>query len=599
VWTFRLSSAREVHISHQDGGTLLPTAVKEWAPRIASRRLAEVRKEHLIQYGVAAVTACLVLAPLVPVLYTSFLDRPLYDPGGILSLDNYVRLFSDSDFHEVIGNTLSFAILTTLISVGLGVVMAVVIGRTDLPGRSILGEIMLWPIYLSPLVISFAWVIMYSPAGFGTLLVKNLLHIQPWNLYTIPGMAVVAAVALMPIAYLYCSSSAAVADPALEDAARTAGAGPLRILFSVTLPLMRPPILYSAVLIFTIGLEVLSIPMILGGPVGIDFFSSFLYNKWLGGAQPDYGLVGAAAVFLLLIVTGLVLLQNALLRDTSRFVTVRGKATRPHIFRLGWLRWVLFAFIFLYVLLAAILPMVGLIMQAFTKFLTPLAPPWRFLTLNNVMVIFSYPAYVRSITNSIVIAVIGGVLTTFFVALIALVAHRSEFRLGRVLDFLAIYPRTMPGMIVGIGFFWAFVLAKPLGPIRNTIWALTLAFGVRYLPTAFGAITPMLARLGAELDDAARTAGADWWTTCWRILLKLLKPALYSSFILLFIQLIKEYGAAVFLVAPGSEVMGLTMLQFWVQGEAGPVAALSLVQVAMTMAIVYASRKLFKVKIYA
>jgi iron(III) transport system permease protein len=555
--------------------------------------------EHLIQYGIAGLTAVLVLSPLLPVLYSSFRDRPLYDPGGVLSLDNYVRLFSDPAFHRVIGDTFAFAVLATIISVGLGVLMAVMIGRTDVPGRAILAEIVLWPIYLSPLVIAFAWVIMYSPSGFGTLLVKNLLNIQPWNLYSIPGMALVASVAMMPIAYLYCSSSAAVADPALEDAARSIGAGPFQILLSVTLPLMRPPILYSAVLIFTIALEVLSIPMILGGPVGINFFSSYLYNKWLGGAQPDYGLVGAAAVVLLVVVTVLVLAQNSLLRESARFVTVRGKASRPHIFKLGRQRWIVLAFICLYLLLAAVLPMIGLVMRAFTKFLTPLAPLWQFVTLNNIKVIFSYPAYVRSITNSILIAIIGGIVTTLFTALVALVAHRSQFRFRKVLDFLAIYPRTMPGMIVGIGFFWALVMLKPLGPIRNTIWGLTIAFGVRYLPTAFGATAPMLARLGAELDDAARTVGASWWTTSRAILLVLLKPALYSSFILMFIQLIKEYGSAVFLVAPGSEVMGLTMLQFWVQGEAGPVAALSLLQVVITMGIVYVGRKLFKVRIYA
>ena len=573
--------------------------VKEGTQRLAAQNLLGIRKEHLIQYGVAGLTACLVLAPMLPVLYTSLLDRPLYDPGGIVSLDNYIRLFSDPAFHKVIGNTFAFATLTTLLSVVLGVVMAVLIGRTDLPGRSVLGEVLLWPIYLSPLVVAFAWVIMYSPAGYVTLFVKHRLHFQPWNLYTIPGMALVAAVALMPIAYLYCSSSAAVADPALEDAARSVGAGPLRILFSVTLPLMRPPILYSTVLIFTIALEALSIPMILGGPVGIDFFASFLYNRWLGGTQPDYGLVGAAAVVLLLLVTGLVLLQNSLLRETARFVTVRGKATRPHVFKLGWLRWILFAFICLYMLLAALLPMAGLVMQAFTKFLTPLVPPWQFLTLENVTVVFSYPAYVRSITNSVLIALIGGVLTTLFVALIALVAHRSEFPFRRVLDFLAVYPRAMPGMIVGIGFFWALVMVKPLGTIRNTIWGLMIAFGVRYLPTAFGAISPMLTKIGTELDYAARTVGADWWTTCREILFKLLKPALYSSFVLLFIQLIKEYGSAVFLVAPGSEVMGLTMLQFWVQGETGPVAALSLLQVGITMVFVFIGRRAFKEKIYA
>jgi iron(III) transport system permease protein len=574
-------------------------AVKGRTRPRALLHLPTVHMEHLIQYGIAGLTAVLVLSPLLPVLYSSFRDRPLYDPGGVLSLDNYVRLFSDPAFHRVIGDTFAFAVLATIISVGLGVLMAVMIGRTDVPGRAILAEIVLWPIYLSPLVIAFAWVIMYSPSGFGTLLVKNLLNIQPWNLYSIPGMALVASVAMMPIAYLYCSSSAAVADPALEDAARSIGAGPFQILLSVTLPLMRPPILYSAVLIFTIALEVLSIPMILGGPVGINFFSSYLYNKWLGGAQPDYGLVGAAAVVLLVVVTVLVLAQNSLLRESARFVTVRGKASRPHIFKLGRQRWIVLAFICLYLLLAAVLPMIGLVMRAFTKFLTPLAPLWQFVTLNNIKVIFSYPAYVRSITNSILIAIIGGIVTTLFTALVALVAHRSQFRFRKVLDFLAIYPRTMPGMIVGIGFFWALVMLKPLGPIRNTIWGLTIAFGVRYLPTAFGATAPMLARLGAELDDAARTVGASWWTTSRAILLVLLKPALYSSFILMFIQLIKEYGSAVFLVAPGSEVMGLTMLQFWVQGEAGPVAALSLLQVVITMGIVYVGRKLFKVRIYA
>ena len=126
-----------------------------------------------------------------------------------------------------------------------------------------------------------------------------------------------------------------------------------------------------------------------------------------------------------------------------------------------------------------------------------------------------------------------------------------------------------------------------------------IAFGVRNLTMAYGAISPMLTSFGEEIDGAARTVGADWWETCRKILLRLLRPALSSSFAILVISLIKEYSPAVFLVAPGSEVMGLTMLQVWHQGFPGPVAALSLVQVGIITVLVLTGRKFFKVKLYA
>jgi iron(III) transport system permease protein len=562
------------------------------------REILGLRKEHLIQYGVTLLTAILVLAPILPILYQSLIDRPLYDAGGVLSLHNYAKLATSAAFHKVIWNTLLFSVLTTIVSVAVGTVLAVLVGRTDMPGRKTLGGMLLWPLYLSPLVVAFGWVIMYGPAGYVTLLMKSMVGVQPWNLYTIPGMAIVASMAEIPLAYLYCSSSAAVADPSLEDAARSAGAGPLRIFLSVTLPLMRPPVLTSTVLIFTASLEMLSIPLILGNPAGIDFFSSFLYTEGLLAATPDYGLIGAAAMLLLVIVTGLVIIQGRFLRESARFVTVRGKAARPRIFRLGWLRWVGFVLTCGYILTGAVIPIAGLVLRAFTSFLTPLMSPWTVLTLDNMKMIFEYPAYVRSITNSILIAVIGGAAATLFIALVALVAQRSDFRFRKTLNFLALYPRAMPGIIIGMGFFWAMVVVPQAGFIRNSIIGMTIAFSVRYLPTGFGAVSPMLMRLGPELDQAARTMGADWWTTCRLILFKLLKPALYSSFVLLFVQFLKEYSSATFLFAPGSEVMGVTMLQFWVQGGTGSVAALSVIQIVITVIFVYLGRKALGVKLY-
>jgi iron(III) transport system permease protein len=546
-----------------------------------------------------AVTTVLVLAPILPIVYQSLLDRPLYDASGQVSLENYRNLFTSREFQQVVGDSFLFASLATVMAVVLGAVFAVLVGRTNVPGRALFSNVLLWPLYLSPLVVAFGWVIMYGPAGYVTGGIRNIVGFDPWYLYSIPGMALVAAISEIPVAYLFCSSSVSAIDASLEDAARSSGAGPIKTFFSVTLPLMRPPILYSAVLIFATSLEMLSIPLILGQPVGIDFFSSFLYTHGIATPRPDYGLLGAASVLLLAIVTVLVVLQTWLLGNAQRFVTVKGKASRPRTLDLGLWRWLAAGLIGLYVFAGAIIPIGGLLMRAFTKFLTPLVAPWRFLTFDNVQMIFSYPAYTRSITNSVTVALVGGIIATLFIALVSLVAHRSDFRFRRSLDFLALFPRSMPGIIVGIGLFWAMVLIQPLGFLRNTIWILVIAFSIRYLPTGFAAISPMVMRFGAELDNAARTMGADWWTASRKIMFVLIKPALYSSFVLLSIQFVKEYSSAVFLFAPGSEVMGTTMLQFWIQGDTGPVAALAMIQIVITSLLAIVSRKVLGVRVYA
>lgn len=558
-----------------------------------------IRRDALVQYGTAALTLLLVLAPLVPVLYQSLLDRPLYDEGGQLTLQNYVHLVTHPSFGRVVVNSLLFAALTTAIAVAVGVATAVVVGRTDVPGRRALGQLLVWPLYVSHLVLAFGWFIMYGPVGYVTMVVTSLAGDAPWNLYSIPGMAVVAGLSEAPLVHLYCLASATSIDASLEDAARTVGAGPFRTLSAITVPLMRPAILYSLILSVTVALEMLAIPLVFGGPVGIEFFTTFLYNQGLSASQPDYGLVGTAATLLLAIVTLLVLLQRRLLREGGRFVTLGGKASRPRLFPLGWLRWPLFALLLLYAAFGVLAPIAALGLRAVTSFLTPFIPPWELLTLANVEMVFAYPAYVRSIVNTILIALLGGAAATAFIAMIALVAKRSEFRYRGALEFVALYPRAIPGLIAGLGFFWAIAAIPPLGWLRNTLFILALAYTMRYLPTGFGAVAPMLVQIAPELDRSARTVGADWWTTCRHILLKLLKPALSSSFAVLFVHFFKEYVSAVFLFAPGSEVIGTTLLQFWIQGDTGPVAALSMIQVAITVVFVYASQRLLGIRIYA
>lgn len=567
------------------------------APRY--RRLFGIQKATWIQYGIFVVAVVLVLAPLVPTIYQSLLNKPLYAAGGIFTPSNYVHLFTEGGFGKVVLNSLYFAALTTVIAVAISIILAVLVIRTKMPAGRAMGGLLLWPIYISPLVMAFGFILMYGPSGFISTAARAVIGTVPWNLYSIPGMAFAQAVTLVPIGYLYCSGALKLSDPSLEAAARTCGAKPLRILWSVVIPMVRPAILYSALLIFSTSIEELSIPLLLGRPSGINMFSSFIYINGLAKSNPDYGLVGAASVVTLAVMAILITIQAISLRNARRFVAVGGKAARPRLLDLGGIRWVGFAFAVLYLIFGPLLPIIGLVLRAFTQLLTPLVNPLSLLTLDNFTLIFDYPAYVDSIKNSLIVAVVGAIVTTLFVSVIVLVARRSLFRFRRILEFTALSPQVMPGLILGIGFFWAFALIKPLHGVNGTLLALIIAFGVRSLPAAFGAVAPMVMQIGEELDNAARTLGADWWRTFSRILFKLVMPAMFAALVLLFIQMFKEFTPAIFLANSNSQVIGTTTLQLWLNGNSGSVAALSCIQIAITTVFVLVAGKVFKVRSYA
>ncbi|MDV6288024.1 ABC transporter permease subunit [Streptomyces sp. UP1A-1] len=302
---------------------------------------------------------------------------------------------------------------------------------------------------------------------------------------------------------------------------------------------------------------------------------------------------------MLLTTIALVVFQTRLLKHAQRFVSVRGKASRSDLLDIGAWKWLGFAFVGLYVVFGALLPMLALILRAFTSLLTPLVNPFDLLTLDNFRLIFDYAPYTESIVNSITVAFVGAVAVTLFGTVVVLVARRSDFRFARLLETTAQSPHAVPGLIVGIGLFWAFTWIPGGDLLRGTLFALIIAFGIRALPSAYGAISPATMQLGAELDNAARVAGADWWRTVSRIMLRLLVPAMLASFLLIWTQMIREYAPAMFLAGAESQVIGTTAIDLWTQGETGSVAALATLQIAVTAVVAGLAGLLLKGKKHA
>src|SRR5215216_572118 len=291
-----------------------------------------------VQWSVALLALALVLFPTWPIIYQSFLRQPLYEAGQALTLNNYPRVLTNPAVWRVIGNTMVFMIGSTLLGTLLGILFAVLLTRTNVPGRTWFAKLITIPYYVSALILAFAWRVMYGPQGFITVAVGQL-GLPTWNLYSMGGLIVVSALYFMPLTYLYCSSSLLLADPQLENAARISGARPLRVLWSITVPLMRPAMLYSVLLTLVSGIELLSIPLVLGEPNNVDVLSTFLFRTARLSGTSDYGTLAVVAILSVLFVTALVSLQNRLTQQERRFVSVGGKASRAGLLSLGALRW--------------------------------------------------------------------------------------------------------------------------------------------------------------------------------------------------------------------------------------------------------------------
>src|SRR5215470_3079128 len=169
------------------------------------------------------ITGTAVMLPLAIIVYQSLLDAPFFQPSAKLSLSAFRFVLTDGDFHRAFATTAILATGMTAVAVPLGAILAFLLVRTDLPGRTWLEPVVLIPIFLSPVVLGFGYVVAIGPVGFLTLWSKQVLGGAPWNLYSLTSLILIAGLTHIPYVYLYTSTALRAVSIDLEEAARIAG----------------------------------------------------------------------------------------------------------------------------------------------------------------------------------------------------------------------------------------------------------------------------------------------------------------------------------------------------------------------------------------
>ncbi len=547
--------------------------------------------------GVGAAAA-VVLAPIAIIIYQSFLDGPFYAPDAAFSLASYSFVFGDPQFLQALLKSLALAAGMVVIAVPLGAILAILVTRTDLPGKRWFAPCIVLPLFLSSLVVGFGYIVGIGPAGFITLWWTQNIGPAPWNLNSFASMVLISGLTHVPYSYLYTAAALNRVNPEVEEAARVIGAGLVRTSATVSLPLVRPALIFAAMLIFLLGLEEFGLPLLLGSPSGILVLTTYLFEISDILGTPSYQIMAVIAVVIMAATLPLVLLQQRSLGGAERFVTLRGKGASHRVAPLGRLRWPAAALVVLWLALTVALPLAGIVLRALVTGWGVGASLWANLTLQHFRDLAGSSDLLGSIANTAIVSTIGAAVSVLLYTGVALIQHRWRSGGATILDYLVMLPRAMPGLIAGLAFLWLFLFIKPLQPLRGTIVSVWAAYTVVWLAYGTRVISATLAQVAPELEEAAKTIGARSLRILRDVTVPLIWPGMATSWLLIFLTFCREYSTAVYLMTPRSEVIGSVIVSLWNNGALDLVSALCVVN-ALMVAVGLATALRFGMRLHA
>jgi iron(III) transport system permease protein len=548
----------------------------------------------LVPLVLGLLLAVLVLLPIFFMFLGASRSAALADPSGHFTLAKLAQVYTTLPYLRMLGSSLAISGIVAAMATTVGVGLAWLVARTDIPAKELMEGAIMAPLFLSPFVGAIAWLILASPrAGLLNVLAAELFHTHAFslNVSSLGGILFVMTLYYIPYAYLTVSSSLRSIDPSLEEASYLNGAGVLRTAVRVTLPVVRPAVLSAFFFIFVLTVGTFAIPAVLGRSAHVPFLAVNIYQA-TANYPIDYGKSAAIGTMVFWIALAGVAFYRQASRAARRFVTVTARGYRMRLVKLRGARIPAVLLVCAYMLLAIVLPYAALIYAAFTRYTTAsvLHAPW---TLQNVVGVLTAPEVRDAITNTLLVGLITPMVCVLLGVALAYAIRRLRVRCGWMLDYMAMFPVGIPGIVFGTGIFWTYLLT----PIYGTIWILVAAFLAGYLPFAYRIGDTSLLQIDKVLEEASSLCGASHWRTAGKITLRLMRPALLSAWVMVFIFSVREVSAAILLTSSDNVVLSVLSWNYLDYGDVQKAAVVGLVQTVILLAGVIVGRFVFRVRL--
>lgn len=535
----------------------------------------------LVFAAVAAVLCVLVVMPLAWLGWFA-----LTDARGAFTFANLAKLVTDPALRDPLLTSLGIAVCAALAACAVAAPVAWVVGRTDMPLRGAVRALVTASFVTPPFLGAIAWELLAAPnTGMLNQAARWLLGMDEYesvfDIYSVPGVVFAISCYAFPFVFTLLVNALERVPADLEDASAILGGTARDTLRRVTFPLVLPALLAGGLVAFMQALTMFGTPAILAMPAGFHTLTTRIWS--LFQYPPQTNLAAAAAVPLLLVTLGVLLLQRWLLGRRS-FVVVGGKNSAARRIALGRWRWPALLFCLIVLMNPVFLPYLALLKAALVKNLAdPLA--WDTLSLDHVrFALWGFSDTQRAMLNTLVLGVGSATAVTAMVLVVAYLSSRRLVPGHRALAGLAMAPLAVPGIVMGVGLF--LVYARPPFVLYGTLWILLLGFVTMELPVGFQQVQAALTGLHVELEEASRIFGATRLRALWQVTAPLLRPTIVATWCIVFIGVIRELSATVLLTTSKTKVISVVIYDLNESGDLGAISVLGITLLLVTFAVV-------------
>ncbi len=541
----------------------------------------------LVSAVVGGAAAVLVLYPIAFLIQASLsVGDPQARPPDAYGLDNFAGL---TRYAHIFGNTVGVAVAATVMAIVFGFAMGWILSRTNVPGRAAFEQLMALPYYVTPLMGALAWSLLGSQRGGFVNQVWRALGGEGYliDVNTPWGIAWVMALFEGSVAFVMIGAVMKSMDPALEEASQVLGAGRLRTMLRITLPLVIPGVLGATVFVFAEMLGSFSAALVLGLPNRFYVVTTAMYQL-VSQYPPQFPTAAAMGVSLFGVMFAMVWLYRRIVRAGS-YATITGKAFRPRVMDVGPLRWALLGVCLLYLGVAVVLPVLTLAYASLQRLATAFPRRDNF-TLANYATALSLDAVRSALANSLLLGLATASIGVLLMGFLSWMIYRSRLPGAGAIEYVLMFPQAVPRLVFAFGMLWAWLIF-PL-PIYGTLWLLLIAYLTVFLPLGLRTISGVILQVDRSLEESAQVCGARWGYRLRTVTLPLLRPGLTAAWLLLFIASVRELGASILLMGPKAKVITPAIVESWFATSTELTAAMALLQ---TLAVAVALALLFTV----
>src|ERR1044071_8724287 len=535
-----------------------PTVNELRVARIVPAR--QLTTGHFIMAGVLFVLAYFLVWPVLLLLINSFnATSDWFVEPRVWGMRHWQNAFQRPGLLKSLGNSLLIWSLTVSFSFPIGVAIAWLLARTRVPFSHSL-EFMFWISYMVPtLPTTIAWISLLDPdLGFiNVALTKLGLFAQgPFNIFSVPGIVWANLMGHgIAIKVMLLTPAFRNMDATLEEAARVGGASHWRTAIRITLPLMISPMVLVLALQLLRVFQSFETEYLLGMPFGFYVYSTKIFTL-IRDPIPNYGEATVLASITLVMIAFIIPLQRWIL-SRRRYTTISG-SFRPGLIDLGKWTSVTFALIGLLLVLLTIGPLAILVLGSFMSRIGYFVLGF---TLDHWRFVLTDPVFVKALRTTLVLAITAAAVSPLLFSVIGYIIVRTQLPGRSVLDTMVWCAGAIPGILAGLGLLWVFVSTAVLNFLFGTIWALILVVMLQGKTTGVNLMKGVLLQIGAEMEEAARVAGAGWIRTYFLIWLPLLMPTLMLLAVMNFVSAAGATSSIILLASRDTMTLSLMALE--------------------------------------